>query len=203
MLPDSPGTESFAPPSYTFNLPSSLPQTPPSLARLIAGQHHGSPRVSHYCESQWPQWQAKQRGTQDVNTFLRPAFFASLSPCVFIVILANTSFRKAHAIDTNYEIVHYSKPTSTTVLHKHLCDCHVNTWISSCTELNINITAKAVQSTVNAYRRKYEGFSQPTEGNGAEHICQTYSQEAFLDALVDFIVSDDQVWTFAAIAFIS
>ena len=81
----------------------------------------------------------------------RPAFFASLSPCVFIVILANTSFRKAHAIDTNYEIVHYSKPTSTTVLHKHLCDCHVNTWISSCTELNINITAKAAQSTVNAY----------------------------------------------------
>ena len=133
----------------------------------------------------------------------RPAFFASLSPCVFIVILANTSFRKAHAIDTNYEIVHYSKPTSTTVLHKHLCDCHVNTWISSCTELNINITAKAAQSTVNAYWRKYEGFSQPTEGNGAEHICQTYSQEAFLDALVDFIVSDDQVWTFAAIASIS
>lgn len=127
---------------------------------------------------------------------LRPVFSASSSPCFssfFIIIPANTSFRKAHAIDANYEVARYSKSTSTTVLRKHLCDCHTDTWISSCTELNINITAKAAQSTVNAYRRKHEGFSQSIEGNEAAHIRQTYSPEAFLDALVDFIVSNDEV----------
>jgi hypothetical protein len=193
-LPDSPGAESFASPSFTSN--SSLPRTPPSLA----GRRCGSPRVGRHCESRWAQRQVKRKGAQDVNTFFKSdggfkacIFCQFVTLCLIIFIPANTSFRKAHAIDANYEVARYSKSTSTTVLRKHLCDCHADTWISSCTELNINITAKAAQSTVNAYRRKHEGFSQPTEENGAEHIRQTYSKEAFLDALVDFIVSDDQV----------
>ena len=87
-LPDSPGAESFASPSFTSN--SSLPRTPPSLA----GRHHGSPRVGRHCESRRAQRQAKRKGAQDVNTFFKfDGGFKACIFCQFVTLCLIISFR--------------------------------------------------------------------------------------------------------------
>jgi len=77
------------------------------------------------------------------------------------------------------------------VLRKHLCDCHSDAWIAGCDKLGIDITAKAAQRTVRDYRHR-SGESVPT-GPEAEEIRQAYTKERFLDALVDFVASEDVV----------
>lgn len=58
-------------------------------------------------------------------------------------------------------------------------------WITSCEKLNIPITAAAA---VEAIRQ----FCNEPATTSLESECPQYSKEAFKDALVDFIVGDDQ-----------
>ena len=70
-----------------------------------------------------------------------------------------------------------------------MCDCHADSWIGGCDKLGIEITAKVAQSTIRLYRhRRGQAFK---ESNPSART--PYSPEAFVDAIVDFIISDDQV----------
>lgn len=80
-------------------------------------------------------------------------------------------------------------------MRKHLYERHADEWISGCDRLGIPITAKDAQPAVEKFRQRY-GQQSGTGGttSGAKGR-RPFSHEAFVDALVEFIVGDDQVCT--------
>lgn len=85
----------------------------------------------------------------------------------------------------------YSLKTGTDVLRRHLYEEHSDSWIEGCDRLRIPITAKSAQRAVTEYRnRKGQCTSHQSPDS---KVIRPFSQEAFVDAIVDFIVTDDQV----------
>lgn len=68
-------------------------------------------------------------------------------------------------------------------------DAHIADWVQGCDKYNIKITAKAALSRVAEFRAMQT--AQPVQADGIPRI--PFSKEGFLDALVEWIVSDDQV----------
>lgn len=89
-------------------------------------------------------------------------------------------------MDPTYELVDFSLTTSTSVLRRHLFENHLDLWITACDDMKIKITAKEALPVIEAHRQ--EPQKTPLEAARPE-----FSKEAFLDALVEFIVADDQV----------
>ncbi|KAJ7817323.1 hypothetical protein B0H13DRAFT_1923007 [Mycena leptocephala] len=87
----------------------------------------------------------------------------------------------------------FSLNTSTGTMRKHLYERHADEWISGCDQLGIPITAKDAQPAVEKFRQRY-GQQSGTGGttSGAKGR-RPFSHEAFVDALVEFIVGDDQI----------
>jgi hypothetical protein len=71
-------------------------------------------------------------------------------------------------------------------LRKHLFTDHIEKWITSCENLNISITATAALEAIRTFRKEPATTSLESER-------PPYSKEAFIDALVNFVVGDDQV----------
>ncbi len=98
-------------------------------------------------------------------------------------------FRIKHAADKNHEITQFSSSTSTGTLRRHLYLHHVAEWVVSCDAQKIQITARDAQSYVESYRQSI--------GQQSPHSSRIpFSQETFTNALVEFIVGDDQVCIF-------
>lgn len=89
-------------------------------------------------------------------------------------------------------VTRYGKKTSTSVRRSHLRDAHPDTWIAGCDKLGIDITAKSAQPAVRDYRRRHHQAS-PADSASPDDLRKHFTREAFVDAIVDFIVSDDQV----------
>ena len=68
-------------------------------------------------------------------------------------------------------------------------DAHIADWVQGCDKYNIKITAMAALSRVAEFRAMQA--AQPVQADGTPRI--PFSKEGFLDALVEWIVSDDQV----------
>jgi hypothetical protein len=79
--------------------------------------------------------------------------------------------------------------TATSTLRKHLAVEHPNDWISTCDKEHIEIKAYGVQEFIAKYRQ--EKGEQPPDAEGRPR--QPYSREGFVDAIVEWIVTDDQV----------
>ncbi|KIM34692.1 hypothetical protein M413DRAFT_75729, partial [Hebeloma cylindrosporum] len=62
-------------------------------------------------------------------------------------------------------------------------------WIAACDKLGIDITAKGAQNTVRNHRKQH---NQASSAADPEDLRKRFTPEAFVDAIVDFIVSDDQ-----------
>jgi hypothetical protein len=77
-------------------------------------------------------------------------------------------------------------------MRKHLYSHHLDAWVKACDDLKIKISAREAQQPVNVYQRK-----QGDRVNGLTEVqlveLPDFLREVFLDALVDFIVADDQV----------
>ena len=58
-------------------------------------------------------------------------------------------------------------------------------------ELGITIDAREAMQAVNAYRELKD--QQPRTALGPDEVREEFSHEAFVNALVEWIVSDDQV----------
>ncbi len=56
-------------------------------------------------------------------------------------------------------------------------------WVTACDKLNINITAKDAANVVARHHQETGSISSKT----------SFSKEAFVDAIVEFIVANDQV----------
>jgi len=63
---------------------------------------------------------------------------------------------------------------------------HIEDWVASCDDLKISITAAAAVEAVNKFHREPATTSLESER-------PQYSKEAFIDAIVDFVVGDDLV----------
>ena len=94
---------------------------------------------------------------------------------------------------TRKKVTIFSVKTGTGVLRRHLYEHHANSWIEGCDKLRIPITAKEAQRVVSDYRRQ-SGQASANNVENSQTRCP-FSNEVFVDAIVEFIVADDQVCT--------
>jgi len=99
--------------------------------------------------------------------------------------------RQKHAINPAIEVQTYALKTGTTVLRTHLCNEHLGPWVEGCDKFNIPIVAQTFQARVDEYRKQNGSTQARTEDPTLP--TRAYSREAFIDAIVEWIVADDQV----------
>jgi hypothetical protein len=101
--------------------------------------------------------------------------------------------RYQQAGDMHVKVKGFGMSTGTSVKRQHLVDCHIDAWISSCDRLKIPVTAKAVQDAVCDYRTRQGQIH--SQSSSTDPITRSpFSQEAFVNAIMNFIIADDQVW---------
>ena len=71
-------------------------------------------------------------------------------------------------------------------MRKHLYSVHLDEWVTTCDQLHIPINSNAAAEHVRNFRKEPAPTSLESER-------PEYSKEAFIDAIVDFVVGDDQV----------
>ena len=94
--------------------------------------------------------------------------------------------RKAHAVNPGHHISTFGSTTSTSNLRKHLYNDHIEEWTTTCKNLNISISAVAAVKAISKFRNEPAATLLESER-------PQYSKEAFIEAIVDFVVGDDQV----------
>ena len=102
-------------------------------------------------------------------------------------------YRHIHESKPTHTISTFSHTTGTLNLWKHLYNDHLEQWVTSCDNLKIEIIAKAAIPFVKSFRQ--EPADTPLE---SEHL--KYSKEAFVEAILEFIVGDDQVCAYFPIS---
>jgi len=67
-------------------------------------------------------------------------------------------------------------------------------WVDTCDKFKIPIKAQVAQKAINDYRQKWGQPQAPSDGSQVPPppICE-YSHEAFVDAIVEWIVANNQV----------
>ena len=96
--------------------------------------------------------------------------------------------RHEHAAKLRKNIHDFAKGTGTTSLQKHLANEHIEMQVSICDKKDIKITASSLAKCVAAYHA--ECGEMPDTDDTAR---PKFSNEAFVDAIVEWIVADDQV----------
>ena len=170
--------------------------TPPARKR-------GEPRVGRHSPTFRSSSSNKESGknskkARDVRTFFcargdHNSCILCEYVCFLIFHLLSTKifWREKHTLNPNYHVPRYSQKTSTATLHKHLYECHPDAWVAVCDKLGIDITAKGAQQVVREYRRRHGEFVPSSQD--PEDLHQPFTQDAFVDALVDLIASEDLV----------
>jgi hypothetical protein len=95
--------------------------------------------------------------------------------------------RTQRATNPHHVITQYGIRTSTGTYRKHLVTYHLEEWVAACKKRNVVIKTDVAKSAA-------EGL-QPDSADANPR--KPYSNEAFVDALVEFIVGDDLVRPFA------
>lgn len=99
--------------------------------------------------------------------------------------------RKQVESGTRKNLSTFAWTTSSGILRRHLYENHIALWVAGCDDLKISITAKSALQPVADYRER-QGFIGTTIPEADTR--QPFSHEAFIDAIVRFIVADDQVF---------
>jgi hypothetical protein len=85
----------------------------------------------------------------------------------------------------------YNQSSSLSTLRTHLIKHHAKEWIEACDKRKSIITAHGAQEVVLSYWKKH-GRAVPPLVN--TNTCKPFVQENFEDAIIDFIIADDQVY---------
>jgi hypothetical protein len=99
----------------------------------------------------------------------------------------------AGTLEDGKHVASYGKKSGTGVMRKHLFSRHRNEWVKACDDLKIKITAKDAQKHVESYRREQGTTPVQADNQNQKAEIPKFTQDTFIDALVDFIVADDQV----------
>jgi hypothetical protein len=114
-------------------------------------------------------------------------YFASASIIFFVSMqIFDLNNREIRSTDPSHHVTDFGVTTSTSNLRKHLFTDHIGKWTASCENLNIPITTPAAIEAIRKFRKEPATTSLESER-------PQYSKEAFIEALVDFVVGDDQV----------
>jgi hypothetical protein len=100
------------------------------------------------------------------------------------------SCRQIHATDLSHRVAKFGPNTATGPLRRHLYENHTEAWIADCERLKIKIKSKEAVEYIRGFRE--EAGSAGPDPNARK----PYSKEAFVDAIVEWIVGDDQVSVF-------
>lgn len=96
-------------------------------------------------------------------------------------------YRQLKESNPDHTVSTFGHSTSISVLQKHLYNkIHIEQWVITCDNLKIPITAKSAEEPVRI-------FCKEPAPSLFESERPTYSKKAFIDAIVEFIVGDDQV----------
>lgn len=125
-----------------------------------------------------------------------------LCVCLFPILITSVYIlmrgrRDCHG-SRRFHVKKFGLNTSTTVLRTHLVESHLQEWVDACDAQGFTITAAVAKDKAEEYRAS-RGL--PTDGSNtcdsspfdSEPQQRPFSQEAFIDSLVTWIVSDDQV----------
>ena len=131
---------------------------------------------------------------------LKGSINIACSAGINILLFGNSypdKFPSSQQRETNpmIDVASYSDTTSTTVMRKHLADNHLATWVQGCDQLNISISSSGkMKKHIEDYRQQAKSQHSPESANGKPNQPQTeFSPEAFIDAIMEFIVGTDQV----------
>ncbi|KAJ7027234.1 hypothetical protein C8F04DRAFT_1399602 [Mycena alexandri] len=176
-------------PSPVSSSRSTSPTHQPASRRR---RHRGSPRAGPHASPLPPlpaprtKTSGRSGSARDVWTFFEPKEpkGGEKRECLFC--------KQQHAVDLHVESKKFASSTSSGVLRKHLYKNHLDAWVEGCDKLKIPINAKEASKHVDAYRSR-KGQNTGASSNSELGQKRTeFSQEAFVDALVEFIVGDDQ-----------
>jgi hypothetical protein len=98
-------------------------------------------------------------------------------------------YRKIHMVNSNHSVAHWAASTSISNIRRHFYNHHLMEWVTACDDLKIQISGTAAQEKV----REFKNLPKDSE---LESSRPSYSKEAFVDALTEFVVGDDQVCDF-------
>jgi len=101
-----------------------------------------------------------------------------------------TSRSHEHSINEEHTVYAFSLETGTSTLRHHLFSHHLALWVEACDRFKIPITASSALPHVRAYRQSAGMAPPPSER--PENVPK-FSNKAFIDAIVEFIIADDQV----------
>ncbi|KAF9036353.1 hypothetical protein BJ165DRAFT_631958 [Panaeolus papilionaceus] len=168
-----------------------------SSSPLRSHRSPGSPRIgrhsTHHASSSSPrraQAAPKSTGARDVWTFYKKVGLTR--ECIFCQVKRNAS-PVDNDSDDALPVKFFALGTGTSPLRKHLAKEHLGEWVDACDKFKIPITISSLQEVVNAHRQK-KGRATTDAHSGQPPSHQTsFSPEAFLDAITEFIVADDQV----------
>ena len=77
---------------------------------------------------------------------------------------------------------------------KHLAENHLSVCIDGCDRLNIKISAsRNIQKDIDSFQQQTQNRPISETDKKANQPQVQYSLEAFVDAIMEFIVADDQV----------
>lgn len=113
-------------------------------------------------------------------------------PSRFYILFYNDYCRHLHSLNAAHPVAQWSTSTSTGSMRKHLSDRHIREWVTACDKGDIKITASQVQATVTEFRRRQSGATEPS----GEISPEPFTREKFVDAVVEWIIADDQVCRF-------
>ena len=100
-------------------------------------------------------------------------------------------FRHVHVSNPSHRVAGFSLAMGTSNLQKHLYNEHLEQWVTSCDDLKIEITAQAALPFVKKFHQ--EPAETPLESELPQY---SKKKEAFVEAILEFIVGDDQVCAF-------
>ena len=101
--------------------------------------------------------------------------------------------RHKHASGNRKRVHSFGLNTGTTTLRRHLVSEHIGDWVTLCDKLGIKITAETVTKEV----ANIQGESEQSECDANKKPeRRNYSRETFVDAILAWDVTDDQVCSY-------
>ena len=183
--------------SHTLSLASSSSLSrPTSPTSSTCSSRSQSPRAGPHSKSK--RVSKRRKNDDDLGADIKKFFRVDSNKqqhclfCEYVIYsrcssVTNSSYRQLQKVKI------YGNLTGSGNLRKHLYKKHTEDWFSSCDEQGIAITAndKELQSTLADYRQRHSQVSKLASDSSIAR--QKYTSKAFIDAIVEFIVADDQV----------
>ena len=101
-------------------------------------------------------------------------------------------YRQQNSTKPNSRRGKFGLKTGTGILRRHLYETHLDVWVAGCDKLGISITAKDAQSSVAEYRAR-QNSNNVNVARDDSSPCRAFSNKAFVDDFVDFIMREDLV----------